>query len=134
MSDSSASKDFDSSKKYEKEGPKCFNCGGAHHFARKCKLKRVDTSKDLEVKYKKLLAFLKRWNIDVKIFVAKVENWVDDEESSDEDKVKDKCLMAHTDATINDEGSNELSSFKANIAKAAKESKMRVGTRHLCIT
>lgn len=59
---------------------KCLKCGGADHFAMECKSKRVDTNKDYEVKYKKLLASLKWKNIDFKILVVEVENWVDDEE------------------------------------------------------
>lgn len=32
----------------KKEGIKCFNCGGADHFPRKCKSKSVETSEDYE--------------------------------------------------------------------------------------
>ncbi|CAH1420610.1 unnamed protein product [Lactuca virosa] len=102
-SDSSTSKGYDARRKIvaeKNEGLKCSNYGGTGHFARECKSKKVDTNEDYEVKYKKLLASLKRKNIDVKVMVAEVESWVDDEESSDEDKGKDKCFMACTDAFI----------------------------------
>ncbi|CAH1441750.1 unnamed protein product [Lactuca virosa] len=84
----------------------------------------VDINEDYEEKYKKLFASLKRQNFDVNILITKVENWVDGEESSDEDKGKDKCLMAHTDALVIDEGRNRPSSFDVNMDKAAKDSKM----------
>lgn len=87
--DSSSSKGYDAGKKSEKEGPKCFNCEGFVHFFRECKSNRVDTSEDYDVKYKKLFVYLTRQNIDLKIFVAEMESWVVDEESSNEDKGKD---------------------------------------------
>ena len=43
------------------------------------------------------MASPKRQNIDVKILVAEVERWLDDEKSSEEDQEKDKCFMAHID-------------------------------------
>lgn len=109
--DSSASKDYNVGKKSTKEGSQCFNYGGVDHFLKECKSKRVNTSEYYKVTYKKLLAFLKRKNIDVKILVAEVENWVDDEESSNEDKCNDNCLMERTDATIIDEGSSKIELF-----------------------
>lgn len=91
-----------------KEVSKCFNYGGADHFSRECKSKKVDTSE--------------------------VENQVDDEESSDEDKGMDKYLMTCIDETTSDEGSSELSSFRVDIAKFAKESKIKDWDPAICIS
>lgn len=57
----------------KKEGPRCFNCGGSDHFSKKCKSMKVYTNEDYEVKYKKLLASLKRQNINVIILVIELE-------------------------------------------------------------
>ncbi|CAH1448617.1 unnamed protein product [Lactuca virosa] len=67
-----------------------------------------------------MLASLKRQNIDVKGLVAEAENWVSEQESSAEDKGKDKCLMSQTEDPVVERGS---SSFKDDLAKAAKDSK-----------
>ena len=85
---------------------------------------KVDMNEGYEVKYKKLLASLKRLNFDVKTLIDEVENWADDEESSDEDKEKDKCLMARTDAFFFDEGGSRSSSVKFDLGKVDKDSKM----------
>ncbi|CAH1445433.1 unnamed protein product [Lactuca virosa] len=88
-----ASKGYETGRKSaaeNKEGPKCFQCGGADQFAMECKSNRVDTNEDYEAKYKKLLSPLKRQNIDVRILVADVENWVGNEESSGEDGGNDE--------------------------------------------
>lgn len=88
-----------------------------------CKSKRVDTNEDYEAKYKKLLPPLKRHTIDLRILVTEVENWVGNEESSGEDGGKDKCLIAHIDAPITDKESKGSSTFEADLAKVAKDSK-----------
>lgn len=72
--DSSSSKGYDAGKKFEKDGLKCFKCEGFIHFFMECKSNRVDTSEDYDVNYKKLLAYLTRQNIDVKICVAEMES------------------------------------------------------------
>lgn len=69
------------------------------------------------------MATLKRQNIDAKILVTRVENWVDDEESSDKEGGRGKCLMAHTNALVIDKESKGSSTFEANISKDAKDSK-----------
>ncbi|CAH1416458.1 unnamed protein product [Lactuca virosa] len=103
--DSSASKTYDDGWKIvvENKGQKYFNYGGTDRFARECKPRKLDRREDYEEKYEKLLASLKRQNIDVKILVAEVENWVDDEKSSNEDQEKFKCFMAHINALVADE-------------------------------
>ncbi|CAH1440218.1 unnamed protein product [Lactuca virosa] len=124
--DSSTSKGYDVGRKIvieKKEGRKCFNYGGTDHFSRECKSKKVDVNEDYEVKYKNLLKSLERNHIDVKLLVAEVKRWVDEEESYDEDEGKDKCLMSYTDVFVTIEGSNSLSSFEADLAKVAKDSK-----------
>ncbi|CAH1422607.1 unnamed protein product [Lactuca virosa] len=124
--DSSTSKDYKVGRKIivEKKGPKCFNCGGTDHFSGECISKKMDTNEDYDENYKKLLASLKRQNIDVKILVAEVDSWVDDEKSSEEDQPKDKCFIAHIDVFVTYEGSNDASTFKANLDKADKDSKI----------
>ncbi|CAH1435661.1 unnamed protein product [Lactuca virosa] len=97
----------------KKDGPGCFNYRDTSHFARGLKSKKVDVKEDYEVKYKKVLASLKIQNIDVKVLVAELERWVDDEESFDDDKGNDKCLTAHTDSFVTDEVSSDFSSFEA---------------------
>ncbi|CAH1413533.1 unnamed protein product [Lactuca virosa] len=92
---------------------------GMLYFARECKSKK----KIMRGKYMQLLASLMRKNIDVKILVAKVENWVDDEESSDKDGRKDTCLMAYTDVPVTDKESIGFITFKADLAKVTKDSK-----------
>lgn len=59
-------------------------------------------------------------NIDFKVLVAKIEKWVFEEESSDEDKGKDKCLMTYNEDLITNKESG-CSSFKDDPAKAAKD-------------
>lgn len=74
--DSLASKGYDARRNYvgeKKEAPKCFKCGGANRFSKECISKRIEENEYYEVKYKKLLASLKRQNIDVKIMVAEVD-------------------------------------------------------------
>lgn len=105
------------------EGPNCFNYSDTDHFSKEWKYKKVETNEDYEVKYKKLLASIKGQDIDVKVLIAEVESRVDNEELSDKDKLKDKCLMSYNDV-ITDKGGNSSSSFEADLAKAAKDSKM----------
>ncbi|CAI9299649.1 unnamed protein product [Lactuca saligna] len=100
----------------------CFNCRGVDYFSRDCKSKKVDTDEDYEVNYKKLLGSLKRETIDVKVLVVEVENYVPEEESSDKDKGKDKCLMAHIEDPVVDKERGSRS-FKDDLAKVAKDSK-----------
>ena len=69
-----------------------------------------------------MLASLKRQNIDVKVLIVEFVNQVYEEESSNEDKGKDKFLMARTKGPIVDKESVS-SSQKDDLAKAMKESK-----------
>ena len=74
------------------------------------------------MKYKKLLASLKRQNMDVKAFVAEEEKetWEEEEVSSEEEENKDKCLMAR----IDEEDAGKESSYDADLSEAARDSKM----------
>lgn len=56
------------------------------------------------------------------MLVAEAENWVSEEESSDEDVGKDKFLMAHIEDLVVDKESGS-SSFKYDLAKVVKDSK-----------
>lgn len=60
-------------------------------------------------------------NIDFKVLVAKIEKWVFEEESSDEDKGKDNCQMAYTEDLITNK-ERVSSSFKYDLSKATKDS------------
>lgn len=72
------------------------------------------------VKYKKLLAYLKRQNIDVKVLTAEVESHKDDEDSSNEGTTKERFLMARTYTFFIDEGrSNGLITFDVGLTKVA---------------
>ena len=94
----SGTRDSGYSKRSEKrEDKSCFNCGSPDHFARDCKKKKDSVAEEsYEVKYKKLLASLKKQNVDVKAFVAEEEKetWEEEEASSEEEENNDKCLMA----------------------------------------
>lgn len=117
--DSSAPKSYDVARKYEKEGRKCIKYGGIDHFATEYKIKKVETSGEYEVKYKKLIVDRNRQNIDMKILIVEVESWVDDE-----DNEKEKCLIESIDVFVTDEGTNQSSTFEFDLAKAARDSKM----------
>lgn len=71
------------------------------------------------------MSYLKVHNIDVNILVVEVENWVDDEESSNEDQGKDTCLVAHTDSVVTNEESRSGSTFEAHLPKPLKIYKMQ---------
>ena len=94
----SGTRDSGYSKRSEKrEDKSCFNCGSPDHFAKDCKKKKDSVAEEsYEVKYKKLLASLKRQNVDVKAFVAEEEKetWEEEEASLEEEESNDKCLMA----------------------------------------
>ena len=117
-------RDSGSSKRPEKkEDRSCFNCGSPDHFARDCKKKKKSTAEEsYEVKYKKLLASLKRQNVDVKAFVAEEEKetWEEEEASSEEEESNDKCLMAK----IEEEGAGKENSYEADLSEATRDSKM----------
>jgi len=107
----------------KKEDKNCFNCGSPDHFPRDCKKKKDSaTEESYEMKYKKLLASLKRQNVDVKAFVAEEEKetWEEEEASSEEEDNKDKCLMAK----IDEEDAGKESSYDADLSEAARDSKM----------
>ena len=101
---------------------KCFNCGGADHFARDCKEKKETREEYYERKYKKLMAAVKELNFDPKSLMAQEEEWVEEDSSSDEEvKVKiDKSLIVLVD--VNEEGLK--STFAADLDQAASDSKM----------
>lgn len=69
---------------------------------------------------------MKRQNIDVKILVADVENWVDDKESSNKDEGMDMFLMAHTDILVANKEWKRSSTFDADLAKVVMDSKRHV--------
>ncbi|CAI9301752.1 unnamed protein product [Lactuca saligna] len=76
---------------------KFFNDGGVDHFARDCKVKKNNAKEEYyETNYKRLVASLKKQNLESKVLVAEGEEWVDEEESSDEEVKKDVCLMTIT--------------------------------------
>lgn len=102
---------------------KIFNCGGNDHLACDSKIKKNNPNDEsYEAKYKRMIDYLKRKNNESKFLVAK-EEWVDDEESSDEEIKKDVCLMATTGEFIIDKNSNSSKTFKDDLAKAASDSK-----------
>ncbi|KAL4562224.1 hypothetical protein LXL04_034422 [Taraxacum kok-saghyz] len=109
----SGARDSGSFKISEKKDDKnCFNCGSPDHFARDCKKKKDSaTEESYETKYKKLVASLKRQNLDIKAFVAEEENWEEKEESSEDEETKDKCLMVR----INEEDAGKESSYDADL-------------------
>lgn len=80
-----------------------------------------------------MVAFLKSQNLELKGFVAEEEEWVDDEESLDEEVNKDVCLMATTNDFVTNEYGNNSSTFAADLAKVASDSKFRTGIPHTCI-
>lgn len=80
-SDSLASKSYNLGRKsiVDKKGPKYFSSGGTDHFAMDFMSKKTNINEDYEVKYKKLLASLKRKNIDLRVLTIEEESREDDE-------------------------------------------------------
>ncbi|CAH1424006.1 unnamed protein product [Lactuca virosa] len=110
----------------KKDEGKCFDCGGADHFARDCKVKKNNQKEEsYETKYKRLVASLKRKNLESKVLVVEGEEWVDEEELSDEEVKKSVCLMGVTGDLVTDEASSSSSTFDVDLAKAASDSKVQ---------
>ena len=117
-SDFQGKKDSEPSKRNRGEKDKCFNCGSTDHYARDCKEKK-SSEEDYETKYKKLVAQLKRQNINLKVLVAETEEWVEDEDSTEDEGKNDKCLMAKIEETTD---SSSSSTFTADLSAAARNS------------
>ena len=79
-----------------------------------------NSDEDYETKYKKLVSQLKRQNIYLKVLVAETEEWVDDEDSTEDEGKNDKCLMAQVEELVTDGSSS--STFDADLSKAARNS------------
>ena len=93
-------RDSGSSKRPEKKEDKnCFNCGSSDHFARDCKKKESASEESYETKYKKLIASLKRQNVDVKAFVAEEEAWEEEDDSSEEEDVGNRGPLQYPPGT-----------------------------------
>ena len=58
--------------------------------------------------------------MDLKAFVAEEESWQEEEESSEDEGIKDKCLMAR----IDEEDADKESSYDADLSEVARDSKM----------
>ena len=109
----------EAAKRNHGEKDKCFNCGSTDHYARDCKEKK-SSGEDYETKYKKLVSQLKRQNINLKVLFAETEEWVEDEDSTEDEEKNDKCLMAQIKDVVTDGSSS--STFDANLSKAARNS------------
>lgn len=70
-----------------------------------------------------MAASLKKHNLESKVPVAEGEEWVNEEELSDEEVKKVVCLMTFVDDSFTDEASSSSSTFKANLSKVASDSK-----------
>lgn len=92
-SNSSASK-MSNDGNSKKDDGKWFNYGRTGRFAHDCKIKNnIPKDESYEEKYMHLVAFLKRQNLESKVLFSEEEEWVEDEESYDEEIQKDVCLM-----------------------------------------
>lgn len=70
------------------------------------------------------MASIKNQNLESKVLIAKGEEWVDEDESSDKEVKKDECLIAYTDESFSDEASNNSSAFEVDLSKASSVSKV----------
>ena len=69
-------------------------------------------------------AVFKKLNIDTKNLLAKEEEWVDEESSSDEEVKKDKGLVALVEVDTGNDDAGEGSTFNADLAQDARDSRM----------
>lgn len=115
------------SKKYDvgnEDDEKCLNCRDTNHFARDCNVNNNDLKEEsYELKHKRLLDSLKKQNLGSKLLIAKEEEWIEEEESSNEDVKIDVCIMTITDESFTDEARNNSSIFDTDLTKAISDSK-----------
>ncbi|CAH1450553.1 unnamed protein product [Lactuca virosa] len=111
----------------KKDEDKCFNYGGTNHLAMDYKMNKNDIKDEsYEIKYKRLFASFKKKNMDSKVLLAEVEEWVEEEESCNEEfKGNVGSLMATTYVPFTAESNNNTSTFEAEIYKAARDSNDR---------
>ncbi|CAI9304536.1 unnamed protein product [Lactuca saligna] len=80
-----------------------------------------------EVLYKKLLTYLKKENIslpkDLVVKQEKPKKWVDEEESSDNEEPKGKCIMVHIDEFHTEKCDNRSNMVDDDLSLAARDSK-----------
>lgn len=62
--------------------------------------------------------------MDFEVLIVEGEEWVDEEESSDEKVKKDVHLMAFTDEFVSDDASSSSSTFEACLSKSSSDSKV----------
>lgn len=118
----------------KKDGGKCLNHGGADHFARDCKVKKNNPKDEsYETKYKLLVASLKRQNLESKVLVPEEEEWIDDEESLNEEVKKDVCLMVGTGEFVIDENSSNSTTNGVDLVKLLVIQNFRTEIPHPCI-